>query len=154
MGCEHHGKRAAPGTACLGTMGWKQYGAVPEASAPRSEREDVTRARVGLGCLPIFQLACLQMICLSVLSLIQLKRNSSTPIPVYNELDIQRKCLQKRSQEGGGSSLAAPALPCSSSLLQDKGPGLVSLKVLALPTCHQSPPPVGFPSLSVCLPPH
>jgi hypothetical protein len=30
---------------------------------------------------------------------------------VSNELDIQRKCLQKRSQEGGSISLTAPALP-------------------------------------------
>lgn len=42
----------------------------------------------------------------------------------------------------------------SSFLLQDKGPGLMSLGVPTPSTCHQSLPPGTLPSLSICLPSH
>lgn len=39
----------------------------------------------------------------------------------------------------------------SSSLLQDKGPGLVSLGAPGLPTCQHSPPPPAFLSIGLSL---
>lgn len=93
------------------------------------------------------------MTSLSVLSLIQLKRNSSTPSPMSNELDIQRKCLQERSQEGGGISLTAPALPAPALFLKTRDQdSCVSLGAPALPTCHQSPPPPAFLSIGLPFP--
>lgn len=74
------------------------------------QRENMTQG-VGVCSSSSWLVTSSLMMCLSVPSLILLKRNSSTPSPVSNELDIQRKCLQKRSQEGGGISLTAPALP-------------------------------------------
>lgn len=82
---------------------------MPRAPAVRLEgKYDPRRA-----CLPTFHwlVASSLIMCLSVPSLILLKSNPSTLSPVSNELDIQGKCLQKRSREGGGISLTAPALP-------------------------------------------
>lgn len=108
---KHHGKGLLWGQLALGQ--WDRNNMKtrrPRTPAPRPEREDVTR---GGGVSPSFSwlVTSSLMMCLSVPSLILLKCNSSTPGPVSNELDIQRKCLQKRSQEGGGISLTAPALP-------------------------------------------
>lgn len=159
MVCVHHGKGSVLGIACLGITEQKQYEDVPGASAHRLDKEDLIR---GAGLSLIFQLACHQQS--DDESVCPVFNSAKTqflhpPSPVSNELDIQRKCLQKRSQEGGGISLTAPALPAPALSFQtrDQDSGLVSLGAPALPTClpfpqRHSPGPASFSCCPHCWP--